>query len=105
MFGLNEKAANLLLPPDIHIELFEKMITPILLYGSEVWGYGNVEPLEIFYRAFIKRVLGLNKNTPNCPQFSMAYWQPRLQGTVETLSKPIIQATLKSAQSSTLNHT
>lgn len=66
MFGLNEKAANLLLPPDIHIDLFEKMIAPILLYGSEVWGYGNVEPLEIFYRAFIKRVLGLNKNTPNC---------------------------------------
>ena len=66
MFGLNEKAANLLLPPDIHIDLFEKMIVPIFLYGSEVWGYGNIEPLEIFYRAFIKRVLGLNKNTPNC---------------------------------------
>ena len=66
MFGLNEKAVNLLLPPDIHIDLFEKMITPIFLYGCEVWGYGNIEPLEIFYRAFIKRVLGLNKNTPNC---------------------------------------
>ena len=66
MFGLNEKAVNLLLPPDIHIDLFEKMIAPIFLYGSEVWGYGSVEPLEIFYRAFIKRVLGLNKNTPNC---------------------------------------
>ena len=65
MFGLNEKAANLLLPPDIHIDLFEKMIVPIFLYGSEVWGYGNVEPLEIFYRAFIKRVLGLKRNTPN----------------------------------------
>ena len=65
MFGLNQKAVNLLLPPDIHIDLFEKMVAPIFLYGSEVWGYGNIEPLEIFYRAFIKRVLGLNKNTPN----------------------------------------
>ena len=53
-------------PHDIHIDLFEKIIVPIFLYGSEIWGYGNIEPLEIFYRAFIKRVLGLNKNTPNC---------------------------------------
>ena len=66
MFGLNEKAVNLLLPPDIHIDLFEKMIAPIFLYGCEVWGYGNVEPLEIFYRGFIKRVLGLHRSTPNC---------------------------------------
>ena len=66
MFGLNEKAANLLLPPDIHIDLFEKMITPIFLYGSEVWGYGNIEPIELFYRKFIKRVLGVGKSAPNC---------------------------------------
>ena len=66
MFGLNQKAVNLLLPPDIHIDLFEKMIAPIFLYGCEVWGYGNLEPLDIFYRAFIKRVLGLGKSTPNC---------------------------------------
>ena len=66
MFGLNEKAVNLLLPPDIHIDLFEKMISPIFLYGCEVWGYGNVEPMEIFYRKFIKRVLGIDRSTPNC---------------------------------------
>lgn len=66
MFGLNAKAVNLQLPPDIHIELFEKLVTPICLYGSEIWGYGNLEPIEVFYRKFLKRVLGLNKSTPNC---------------------------------------
>ena len=66
MFGLNEKAVNLLLPPDIHIDLFEKMISPIFLYGCEVWGYGNVEPCEVFYRKFVKRALGVGKSTPNC---------------------------------------
>ena len=66
MFGLNAKAVRLQLPPDIQIDLFEKMVVPICLYGSEVWGYGNVEPVEVFYRKFIKRVLGLNKSTPNC---------------------------------------
>ena len=65
MFGLNEKAVNLLLPPDIQIDLFEKMIAPIFLYGCEVWGYGNTEPIEIFYRKFI-RVLGVGKSAPNC---------------------------------------
>ena len=64
MFGLNEKAVNLLLPPDVHIDLFEKMISPIFLYGCEVWGYGNVEPMEIFYRKFIKRVLGCRQKYP-----------------------------------------
>ena len=66
MFSLNEKAVKLLLPPDIHMDLFEKMITPILLYGCEIWGSGAIEPLEIFYRNFIKRTLGINKSTPNC---------------------------------------
>ena len=66
MFSLNEKAVNLLLPPDIHLDLFDKMIAPIVLYGSEIWGYGNLEPLEIFYRKFIKRMLGIHQSTPNC---------------------------------------
>ena len=66
MFGLNAKALRLQLPPDIQIDLFEKIVVPTCLYGSEVWGYGNIEPLEIFFRKYIKRVLGLNKSTPNC---------------------------------------
>ena len=66
MFGLNAKAVSLQLPPDIQIDLFDKMILPICLYGSEVWGYTNLDPLEIFYRKFLKRVLGVYKTTPNC---------------------------------------
>ena len=66
MFSLNEKAVKLLLPPDIHLDLFDKMIAPILLYGSEIWGYGNIEPLELFHRRFLKRMLGIHQNTPNC---------------------------------------
>ena len=42
------------------------MVSPIFLYGCEVWGYGNVEPLEVFFRKFIKRVLGIDRSTPNC---------------------------------------
>ena len=42
------------------------MISPIFLYGCEVWGYGNVEPMEVFFRKFIKRVLGIDRSTPTC---------------------------------------
>ena len=66
LLGLNSKAERLHLPPDIHIDLFNKMVLPICIYGCEVWGYANVEKLEIFFRKFLKRVLWVNKSTPNC---------------------------------------
>ena len=38
MFSLVKKARKLFLPLDLQLHLFDSMITPILLYGSEVWG-------------------------------------------------------------------
>ena len=43
IFVLLKKAKQLLLPVDIQIDLFTKCIRPILLYGCEVLGYGNIE--------------------------------------------------------------
>ena len=40
MFSLLKKARDLLLPIDLQIELFQKTVKPILLYGCEVWGLG-----------------------------------------------------------------
>ncbi len=34
------------LPVDIQLKLFDTMVMPILLYGSEVWGYENLDLLE-----------------------------------------------------------
>ena len=66
MFSLLTKARRLSLPVDIQCDLFEKIVLPILLYGSEVWGYTNLLQIEIFYRKFLKTVLYLNKSCPNC---------------------------------------
>ena len=66
LFSLNAKAERLHLPVDIHIDLFHKTIVPILIYGCEVWGFASLVKLEIFYRKFLKRVLWLNKSSPNC---------------------------------------
>ena len=101
MFGLNENAVNLLLPPDIHIDLFEKMISPIFLYGCEVWGYGNSEPMEIFYRKFIKRVLGVNRSTPNC----MVYGEVGKYPIIHSVNKRMISfwANISEGKSSKLS--
>jgi hypothetical protein len=41
MYFLIKKARDLLMPIDLQIELFIKTVHPILLYGCEIWGYGN----------------------------------------------------------------
>ena len=38
LFSLLKKIRSLNLPYDIQIDMFNKMIKPILLYGCEIWG-------------------------------------------------------------------
>jgi len=66
MYGLISKARKLQLPIDIQCELFNQIVLPILLYGSEVWGFHNLNYIEIFHRKFLKQILKLHKGTPNC---------------------------------------
>ena len=65
LFSLKHKAYDLDLPIDIQLELFDQVISPILLYGSEVWGFEDLTILEKFHLNFCKRVLGVHKYTPN----------------------------------------
>jgi len=69
MFNLITKARTLSLPVDIQSELFDQLVTPILLYGCEVWGFHKLDQIEVFYRKFLKNLLGVHKGTANC----MAY--------------------------------
>ena len=66
MFDLLTKSRRLSLPLDIQVELFDRMVVPILLYGSEIWGFSNIEQIEVMYRKFLKCLLKLPKSTPNC---------------------------------------
>ena len=65
MYGLITKARRLFLPLDIVCELFDKTVLPVLLYGCEIWGCGNLYPVEIFFRKFLKIILHLNTSTPS----------------------------------------
>ena len=51
---------------ECQLELFDTMVKPILLYGSEVWGFSkNIKSLETVHLKFCKLLLNLKSSTPN----------------------------------------
>ena len=66
LFILKKKIMTLKLPIDLQLELFDKTILPILLYGAEVWGHSShMILIEIFYRKFLKSILKVDSRTPD----------------------------------------
>jgi len=53
------------LSPKHTLELFDKLILPILNYGSEVWGFYNGIHTERTQLNFLKRLLGVKTSTQN----------------------------------------
>ena len=52
--------------PNTQLQLFSSKVSPILNYGSEVWGLRRADPIETFHLAFLKSLLGVKASTPNC---------------------------------------
>ncbi len=73
LLALNNKCKIKYLPIKIALKLFDSLISPILLYGSEVWApYLNLNnkewdkcEIEKIHTQFLKRILGLNRSTTN----------------------------------------
>ena len=53
------------LSPRHKLDLFDKLILPILNYGSEVWGFSQANAIERVHLQFCKRLLGEKKTTQN----------------------------------------
>ena len=66
MYALITKARQLSLPVDIQIDLFNKTVKPISLYGCEIWCYGNIDIIERVQLKFLKTILNLKSSTPSC---------------------------------------
>ena len=66
LFGLLKKCRKLMLPLDIQIELFDRLIVPILLYGCEVWCPMMTNLASKLQLRFYKIILKLSKSTPSC---------------------------------------
>ena len=65
-YGLITRIKQLELTVEVSIELFERMINPILLYGSEIWGFDDTKQLQTFLNKTMRRFLRLHKTTPMC---------------------------------------
>ena len=51
------------LPFDIQIDLFNKIVKPILLYGCEIWGFGNLDYIERVQLRYFKYIFNLKNST------------------------------------------
>ena len=51
--------------PKHKLDLFDKLITPILNYSCEVWGFSQANAVERVHLSFCKKLLGVKKSTQN----------------------------------------
>ena len=65
MFALLQKKGHLQLENDTMLNLFDSIVSPIMLYGCELWGYSNIDVLERLHLRFCKILLKVKKSTPN----------------------------------------
>ena len=65
LFALYYKIRNVNIPIDLQLKLFDCLITPILLYSSEIWSYENIEVIERFHLKFLKQILNVRSTTPS----------------------------------------
>ena len=70
MFALLSKGRSLGLPIDIKLELFDKIVMPVLLYGCEIWGFIDVKNIESVHIKFCKYLLNVKSSTRNCMVYS-----------------------------------
>ena len=57
MFAVLKKYRLFNLSIDCQLDLFDKILKPILLYGCEIWGFSNLDRIERFHLKFCKYVL------------------------------------------------
>lgn len=50
---------------DIQLDLFDKVVLPVLLYSCEIWGYENIDVIERVHLRFLKHILNLKSSTPS----------------------------------------
>ena len=68
IFTINRKLANLGdVPPKLKVHLYQSMVQPILLYGSDIWGHNcqATKTLDNVFMEFLRRILKVKMTTSN----------------------------------------
>lgn len=81
------------MPLDIQLHLFDACILPILLYGSEVWGFTDTKNLEMFHNQYCKYILrlGSKKIEKFVRQIMLNFWLKMITGKSSKISFIIYQ--------------
>ena len=51
---------------DCQIDMFDSIVKPTLLYGSEVWGYSNLDIIERLHLKYCKYNIECPENNSKC---------------------------------------
>ena len=65
MFGVISKCRKHNLSIDCTLDMFDKIVKSIMLYGCEIYGFSNTKLLEKLHLEFCKYLLHVNKSTPD----------------------------------------
>lgn len=65
LFALYRKIKNICIPIDLQLKLFDSLVSPVLMYASEVWGFENKDTIEKMHLQFCKNILKVRSSTPN----------------------------------------
>ena len=93
-FSLLSKIEKFNLPLDIQFKLFDRLVIPVLIYGCEVWGYSNLNKIELFHRKFIKNSLRVHKFTAN----SIIYGESGRESIVNVIHRRMLNYWLRLKQ-------
>ena len=91
------------------LDLFDKLITPILCYGCEVWGFHSAPDIERVHLSFCKRIMCVKKSSQNAFVYGllgrfplelnrqcriMSYWLKIVTGCKSLYVSQLYQASL-----------
>ena len=101
MFAVLRKSRKMYLPVDIQLQLFDSIVVPILLYGSEVTGFENCKMLERLCLQYYKIIVRAKQSTPNIMLYGelgrypvdvivksrmIGFWQRSINGKPDKIS-------------------
>ena len=87
MFGMLQRSRKLNIPLDLVSDLFDTLVTPVLLYGCEIYAPYKYESIENVNLRFCKYLLGVNASTKNVMAYGETGRKPlHIQVKTRTIS-------------------
>ena len=64
MYGVIRKIRQFNQPLECQLDLFDKLVVPLLLYDCEIWGFESLDIIERIHLKFLKYIFNLKRSTP-----------------------------------------